>query len=117
MTALLARRRLGVSAAESVDDLSQVKQIAEPAQIVVGVAGVVCRRSLGLGRTPIGPVGRNERPAAVRQDHQNEDDAAPPNAADYGQRSAFEGMALTRDRHRFRDITTMGSLWPLPSTR
>jgi hypothetical protein len=66
MTALLARRRLDVSAAESVDDLPQVKQIAEPAQIVVSVAGVVVKRSLGRFQAPIGPVGRNERPAAVR---------------------------------------------------
>jgi hypothetical protein len=47
MTALLARRRLDVSAGESVDDLSQVKQIAEPAQILVAVAAVVAKRSLG----------------------------------------------------------------------
>ena len=40
MTALLARRRLDVSAAESVDDLPQVKQIAEPTQIVVSVSVV-----------------------------------------------------------------------------
>jgi len=64
MTALLARRRLDVSAAESVDDLPQVKQIAEPTQIVVSV--VVVSRRLGLFPAPIGPVGRNERPAAVR---------------------------------------------------
>jgi hypothetical protein len=66
MTALLARRRLDVSAAESVDDLPQVKQIAEPTQIVVSVSVVVVSRRLGLFPAPIGPVGRNERPAAVR---------------------------------------------------
>ena len=99
MTALLARRRLDVSAAESVDDFPHVKQITETAQIVVAGADVVCRRLLGLFRMPIGPVGRNERPAAVRQDHQNEEDATPLDATDHGQRLALEGMALTGDRH------------------
>ena len=44
-------------------------------------------------------------------------DAAPPEIADYGQRLTFERVALVRDRYRSRDITMMGSLWPLPSTR
>src|SRR5271165_179586 len=45
MTALLWRRRLDMSAAQSVDDLAKVKQIAEPAQIVVAI---------GLLRAPDG---------------------------------------------------------------
>jgi hypothetical protein len=48
MAALLARHRLDVSAVESVDDLAQVEQIAQPAEIVGTIAGIVCRRSLGL---------------------------------------------------------------------
>ena len=115
MTALLAPRQLDASAAESVDDLAQVKQIAESAEIVAAIADIVRRRSLGLLGAPIGPLGRNERPAAVRQDHENEEDAAPPDAADRGQRLAFEGVALAGDRYRIRNITAMGSLWPLPS--
>ena len=118
MTALLSRRRLDVSAAQSVDDPAQVKQIPDAAQIVIALAAaLVCRRAVGLLGDPVGPLGRNERPAAIRQDHQNEKDAAPPDAADRRQRLAFEGMPLAGDRHRNRNITTMGSLWPLPSTR
>jgi hypothetical protein len=83
MAALLARRRLNVSAVESVDDLAQMEQIAESAEIVV--TGVFRRRLPGLFWAPIGPAGWNERPAAIRQDHQNEKDAAPPDAADHGQ--------------------------------
>jgi hypothetical protein len=60
MTALLSGRRLDVSAAQSVDGLAQVKQIPEAAQIVVGIADIVRRRSVGLLGAPIGPVGRNE---------------------------------------------------------
>jgi hypothetical protein len=116
MTALLARRRLDVSVVESVDDLAQVKQIAESSEIVGTITGIVCWRSRGLLCAPVGPVGRNERPAAVRQNHENEEDAAPPDATDHGERLAFERVALTDDGHRVRNITVMGSLWPLPST-
>jgi hypothetical protein len=84
MTALLSRRRPDVSAAQSVDDLAQVKQIPEPAQIVVAVPEIFRRRSVGLLGTPIGPLGWNERSATVRQDHENEEDAAPPDAVDRG---------------------------------
>jgi hypothetical protein len=72
MTALLSRRRLDVSAAQSVDDLAQVKQIPESAQIVVAIAAIVRRRSVGLLGAPIGPLGWNERPAAVWQSNENE---------------------------------------------
>jgi hypothetical protein len=82
MTALLSQRRLDGSAAQSVNDLAQVKQIPESAQIVVGITDIFRRRSVGLLGTPIGPLSWNERPAAVRQDHENEKDAAPPDAAD-----------------------------------
>ena len=115
MTALLSGRRLDVSATQSVDDLAQVKQIPEAAQIVVALADILRRRAVGLLGAPIGPLGRNERPAAIGQDYENEEDAAPPDAADRGQRLAFEGVALAGDRYRIRNITTMGSLWPLPS--
>ena len=115
MTALLSQRRLDVSAAQSVDDPAQVKQIPEAAQIVVAIADIVRRHAVGLLGAPIGPLSWNERPAAIGQDHQNEKDAAPPDAADRGQRLAFEGVALAGDRYRIRNTTVMGSLWPLPS--
>src|SRR5690242_11163289 len=80
MTALLSRRRLDMSAAKSVNDVAQVKQIPESAQIVVAITDVVRWCSLGLLRAPIGPLSWNERPAAVWQNHENEDAAAPPHA-------------------------------------
>jgi hypothetical protein len=116
MTALLSRLRLDASAAQSVDDLAQVKQIAESAQIVVAILGGVHERPPGLLWAPICPLSRNERPAAVRQDDENEEDAAPPDAADHGQRLALEGVAFSGDSCRIRNITAMGSLWLLPST-
>jgi hypothetical protein len=117
MAAPLVRRRLKASAKESVDDLAQMEQITEFAKIVGILSGIVRRRLPGPLCVPVGPVGRNQRPAAVGQDHENEEYAASANAADHGQRPAFEGMALPGDRHVIRDITAMGSLSPLPSTR
>jgi hypothetical protein len=99
MAALLARRRLNVSVAESVDDLAQVEQIAESAEIVGTITGVLRRRLRGVLWAPIGPAGWNERAAAIRQDHQNEEDAAPPDATDHGERLAFEGVTLAGDDH------------------
>src|SRR5207245_6241919 len=116
MVALLALHRLDGSVVESVNDLAQVEQIAKPAEIV-GTTSIVRRRSPCLLGVPIGPVGRNQRAATVWQDHENEEDAAPPDAADHGQRLAFEGVALAGDGQRIWNITVMGSLWPLPSIR
>jgi hypothetical protein len=117
MTALLARHRLDVSVVESVDDLAQVEQIAESAEIVATITGIVRRRSLGLLYAPVGPAGRNERSAAVWQDYKNEEDAASSDTTDHGERLAFKGVALADDGHRVRNITVMGSLWPLPSRK
>src|SRR5207247_11290433 len=93
MVALLALHRLDGSVVESVNDLAQLEQIAEPAEIV-GTTSIVRRRSPCLLGVPIGPVGRNQRAATVWQDHENEEDDAPPDAADNGQRLDFEGVEL-----------------------
>src|SRR5271157_765374 len=107
MAALLERRRLNGSVVESVNDLAQLEQIAESAEIV-GATSIVRRRSPGLLGAPIGPVGRIQRAATVWQDDENEGDAEPSDTADHGQRLAFEGVALAGDRHRIWNITVMG---------
>ena len=83
---------------------------------MVDIADIVRRSAVGPLGAPISPLSWNERAAAVWQNHENEEDAAPPDAADRGQRLAFEGVAIADDRYGIRNITTMGSLWPLPST-
>jgi hypothetical protein len=115
MAALLARHRIEASGAKSVDELAQPEQITEPAEIVDSIIGSDRRHSSGRLRAPIGPACRDQRAAAIRQNCEKIVDAAPPDGADHGQRPAFEGMTLTRDRHRSRNIMAMGSLWPLPS--
>src|SRR5258708_37292838 len=115
MAALLARHRLGVSVAKSVDEIAQSDQITEPAKIMGVVIGNGRRRSSDWLHVPIGPACRDQRSATVRQNREKIVDAAPPDGADHGQRLTFEGMTLARDRHRIRSILAMGSLWPLPS--
>jgi hypothetical protein len=102
---------------ESVDDVAQVEQIGESAE--VAYCGAVIRRwaVAGVIFTPVGPLCGNERAAAIGKAYEQEQPAAPPNAADDGQSPAFEGMALPDDRHRARNMTVMGSLWPLPLIR
>ena len=104
-------RRVG---AQSVDDLAQVKQIPEFAQIVVAIADIFRRRAVGPAqsvhsagmsdRLPSGKTTRTRRTPRRRM------------LLIASQRLAFESVALAGDRHRIRNITTMGSLWPLPST-
>ncbi len=53
------RAELDVPAAESVDDLAQAKQIVESAESVAALTEIR-RRSPGLLRAPIGPLGRNQ---------------------------------------------------------
>jgi len=70
------------SVVESVNDLAEVEQIAEPADIVGTTS--IRRRSPCLLGVPIGPVSRNQRAATVWQDHENEEDAATPDGTDHG---------------------------------
>ncbi|WP_456724936.1 MULTISPECIES: hypothetical protein [unclassified Bradyrhizobium] len=116
MAALLARRRLGTPDAKSVDELAQVEQITEPADIVDNVIGIDRRRASKRLNLPIGSARRNQRPTAIRQNCEEIVDAAPPNGVDHGQRLTFKGVTRAGDRHRSRNIMAMGSLWPLPST-
>jgi hypothetical protein len=83
IAALLARHRIDVSVVESVNDLAQVEQIAESAEIVAIITAIPGRCWSGLLCGPVGPVGRNERPAAIRQDNKSEEDAASPDATDH----------------------------------
>jgi hypothetical protein len=117
MAALLARRRLDVSAGESVDDFAQVEQIAESAEAVYCCAAIIRRAATVVTFVPAGPLCGNERAAAVRQAYEQEQNAATPNAADDGQGLAFESVPLAEDRHRIRNIMVMGSLALLSSMR
>jgi len=101
---------------ESVDEKAQLEQIGETAEGAKG--GVVAPhrlRAASMTLVPVGPLGRDERAAAVGQTDKQEENAAAPDAADHRERAALEGVALAGDRHRIGEITAMGSLPPLPS--
>ena len=106
-----------MSAVQSVDDLAQMEQIAEPGEIMGAIIGIVQRRSRGRLRVPVGPLRWNQRATAIWQSHENEKDAAPPYTADRRQCPAFKGMMLAGNDHRVGNIAVMGSLWPPPSIR
>ncbi len=104
-----------MSAAESVDDLAQMKQIVDPAE--VGRRLAVIGRTAAVVIAPAGPPCGDQRTAAVRQAYEQKHDATAPNAADHGQGLAFESMPLAGYRHPLRDLAVMGSLVWLPSTQ
>jgi hypothetical protein len=114
MAALHVWRRLGRSAQESVDDLAQGEQIAELAKRGCAVDIVIARRCVATA--PVGPCGRNERSAAVRQDHEHVQRAASLDGADHRQRVTLERVAPPDNSHLGRNISVMGSVAPLPST-
>ncbi len=72
-------------------------------------------RAAGVTIAPVGPLGRNERAAAVGQTEKQKEHTATSDAADHGERAALERVALAVDRHRNGKITAMGSLPTLPS--
>jgi hypothetical protein len=98
---------------ESVDHLAQMEQIVEAAKSR-DAAGGVYRRALAPFAVPVGPVDRNQRSAAVRQNRENEADTTPPHAVDHRERLAFEGVPFTGDGHPRRKILVMGSVWWCP---
>jgi len=115
--ALLLWRRRGGSAAESVEEMAQPKQIAKTAQdaqaravIEAGAGGQV-----PLALVPVGPLGRDQRATAIGQAGERKEDAVAANTANDRQRTPLKRMALADDRHRIWDIAAMGSLSPLPS--
>jgi hypothetical protein len=116
MAALHVWRRLDVPAQESVDDLAKLEQITEFAERGCAVDIAIARRC-GVGIAPVGPRGRNERSAAVRQDDEREQHSASLDAADHRQRLALERVTLAGNGYLIRDIAEMGSLSCLPSIR
>jgi hypothetical protein len=118
MAALRLWRRPDGSAAENVDEMAQLEQIGKTTErakrrVVVGQSS----RVAGVTLAPVGPLGRNERAAAIRQTDEQKEHTAAPDAADHRERPALEGVTLAGDRHRIRKITAMGSMPTLPSTR
>jgi hypothetical protein len=103
---------------ESVNEMAQPEQIGETAENAQGrVIALERLHLLGSTLVPAGPLGWDQRAAAVGQPGEQKQHTAPPDAADHLKRAALEGVALAGDRRRIGKITAMGSLPPLPSIR
>jgi hypothetical protein len=101
---------------ESVDELAKLEQIAELAERGCAITIAMERRRVDVGRSPIGPCRWNERSASVRQNDENEENAASLDGVNHGESLAFEGVAPPDNGHLRRNISVMGSVAPLPST-
>src|SRR4051812_7739980 len=115
--ALLLRRSEG-PAVESVEEMTQLKQIAEAAKharagAVISAHGSAATLTLG----PVGPLGRNERATSVGQAGQHEENALAPDTANDRERTTLKWVTLAGNRYRSGEISVTGSLSPLPSRR
>ena len=105
------------SAAESVDEMAQLKQIAKAAQSTRADVGLaVSAHAAAMTFVPISPLGRDQRATAVGKAGQHEQNTAAADPANDGERAALKRMALARDYYRIGKIPAMGSLSPLLSS-
>jgi len=97
---------------ESIDDRSCVKQILKRAE---GGRRRCCERV--CGRDEIGPIGRNQRLTAIRQDQNKQEPTFPMQSPEHVERLAFEGMTSTDDDDLLGEVLMMGSVsWVLSTT-
>ena len=95
---------------ESVYHGAGVKQVFERAE----GRRRECREGL-CRRGQIGPIGRNQRLTAVRQDEHEQPSTFAVQRPQKGERLAFERMARTDDGDLFREVLMMGSVSWFPS--
>ena len=115
--ALLLWRRPDGSAAESVEQMAQPKQITKAAKDAQAGAVIRVRPAAATPTlVPVGPLGRDQRATTVGQAGQREEHPVAANTANHRQRKPLKRVALAGDRHRIGEIPAMGSLSPLPST-
>ena len=113
--ALLLRRSQG-PAVESVEEMTQSKQIAKAAKHARAGAVISAHGSAAtLALVPVGPLGWNEGATSVGQAGQHEENALAPDTANDRERAALKRVTLAGNRYRSREISAMGSLSPLPS--
>src|SRR5205085_12335279 len=83
------------SAAESVDEMAQLKQIAKAAQSTRTDVGFPARaHAATMTLVPVSPLGRDQRATAVGEAGQHEQNTAAADTADDGERAALKRMAL-----------------------
>jgi hypothetical protein len=91
----------------TVEHAARLKQIGEPGKRAR-------RRPLG-GRLEIGPPGRDQRAAAVRQHQDQAQRATAAHPADQLQRAALQWVTRPHHPHRLRKAVEVGSVSRLPS--
>src|SRR5208337_733763 len=119
IVALLFGDRLDEPAQKSVRDGARLEQIADCAKILGGGCVIAYRRhQLGVpAAVPVRPRNRNKRAAAVRQNHEQLENAPPRQAPDDRKSASFKGMPFTCDDGRDLIVLVMGSLSCLRSIR
>jgi hypothetical protein len=101
-------------AEESVDEGARLEQVSHGAEERCSGRSLACRH--GLPPREIGPVGRNQRAGAVRQDQDQAQPTLPVEAAEDFERLPFKRMMSPNDPDESRHLD-VGSVSCLPSTR
>jgi hypothetical protein len=83
---------------ESVDDHPRVEQISKRGETRITVFADGCRWPVA-GCFPIGPIGGDERSAAVWKHHEQKQNAAAMNGTHDSQGAALKRVPLTQYRH------------------
>jgi hypothetical protein len=99
------------AAEESVDHGADVKQVFERAEGRHNSREGLCRRG------QIGPIGRNQRFTAVRQNEHEQPSAFAVQGPQKVERLAFKRMMGSDDRHPLGKVPRVGSVWRCPSGR
>jgi hypothetical protein len=93
---------------ESIDDSSCVQQVFQRAH------GRGCRREGLYGRGEVGPIGRNQRFTAIRQDQYEKELTFPMHRPENVERLAFKRMPKSDNGDLFRKVLMMGSVSCVP---
>ena len=113
MALLVFRRyhgRTGNAAEESIDETAELKQVVQR-------AGQFRTRWSGCGRIKIGPCGRDQRLAPIRQNENELQVTTHVRVPEDLQRLSLERVMRTGDRYSLREVLTVGSVWWFPSIK
>ena len=101
-------------AEESVDEGARLEQVSHRGEERCSGRWLACGH--GVPPREIGPVGRNQRAGAVRQDQDQAQPTLPVEAAEDFERLPFKRMMSPNDPDESRHLD-VGSVSCLPSTR
>lgn len=91
--------------------MESIYKRAESEQVRSGTSGRIIGQRGKAGGLKIGPLGRHDGPAFVRQNQSEVQTAVAMRVTEDREGLAFKRMTRAGDRHPFREVPDVGSLW------